>query len=228
MAFIDYYKIMGIKKDTPQGEIRSAYLRRTKQFHPDLHADDPKAEAKFKALQEAYAVLSDPEKRALYNRYGEHWKEMSEAAAAGGGGASGRAYAGGDRFAGSFGGEEFSSFFDNLFGHGPGGARSWGAGFGGRGGQGFEDPRAADLHATVGIDLYTALLGGDVLLAAPAGRLRLHVRPETQNGAMVRLKGKGRVRADGSRGDLIVTYSVTLPQHLSERQKELLREMRAS
>lgn len=63
MAFIDYYKIMGIPKDTPQSEIRKAYTKRARQFHPDLHPDDPKAKAKFQALNEANAVLSDPEKR---------------------------------------------------------------------------------------------------------------------------------------------------------------------
>ena len=60
MAFIDYYKILGVAKDIPQADIRKAYLKRTKQFHPDLHPDDPKAKAKFQALNEAYAVLSDP------------------------------------------------------------------------------------------------------------------------------------------------------------------------
>lgn len=61
MAFIDYYKIMGISKDTPQKDIKAAYKKRAKQFHPDLHPDDPKAKAKFQALNEAYDVLNDPE-----------------------------------------------------------------------------------------------------------------------------------------------------------------------
>ena len=74
MAFIDYYKIMGISKDTPQKDIKAAYKKRAKQFHPDLHPDDPKAKAKFQALNEAYDVLNDPEKRAKYDQYGEHWK----------------------------------------------------------------------------------------------------------------------------------------------------------
>ena len=86
MAFIDYYKIMGISKDTPQKDIKAAYKKRAKQFHPDLHPDDPKAKAKFQALNEAYDVLSDPEKRAKYDQYGEHWKsaDMGGGASAGG------------------------------------------------------------------------------------------------------------------------------------------------
>ena len=63
MAFIDYYKIMGVPKDIPQADIQAAYRKRVKQFHPDLHPDDPKAKAKFQALNEANAVLLDPEKR---------------------------------------------------------------------------------------------------------------------------------------------------------------------
>ena len=80
MAFIDYYKIMGISKDTPQKDIKAAYKKRAKQFHPDLHPDDPKAKAKFQALNEAYDVLNDPEKRAKYDQYGEHWKMAGMAA----------------------------------------------------------------------------------------------------------------------------------------------------
>ena len=70
MAFIDYYKIMGVTKDTPQKDIRAAYRKRSKQFHPDLHPDDPKAKAKFQLLNEAYEVLSDADKRAKYDQFG--------------------------------------------------------------------------------------------------------------------------------------------------------------
>lgn len=66
MAFIDYYKIMGIPKDTPQKDIRAAYKKRARLFHPDLHPEDPKAKIKFQMLNEANEVLSDPEKRAKY------------------------------------------------------------------------------------------------------------------------------------------------------------------
>ena len=81
---------MGISKDTPQKDIKAAYKKRAKQFHPDLHPDDPKAKAKFQALNEAYDVLNDPEKRAKYDQYGEHWKMAGMS-----GGADGRAGAGG-------------------------------------------------------------------------------------------------------------------------------------
>ena len=73
MAFIDYYKILGVDKTIPQKDVKKAYLKRAKQFHPDLHPDDPKAQAKFQALQEAYDVIGDPEKRKKYDQYGEQW-----------------------------------------------------------------------------------------------------------------------------------------------------------
>ena len=117
---------MGISKDTPQKDIKAAYKKRAKQFHPDLHPDDPKAKAKFQALNEAYDVLNDPEKRAKYDQYGEHWKMAGM-----GGGATGGADAGG--FEGfdfsQFTGGGFSDFFTQMFGGGGGRARSYRSGF---------------------------------------------------------------------------------------------------
>ena len=75
MAFIDYYKILGVDKTIAQKDVKKAYLKRAKQFHPDLHPDDPKAKAKFQALQEAYDVIGDAEKRAKYDKYGEQWQQ---------------------------------------------------------------------------------------------------------------------------------------------------------
>ena len=82
------------------------------------------------------------------------------------------------------------------------------------------------MHANVNIDLYTALLGGEVLLQLSNGsKVKLKVKPETQNGTKVRLRGKGYDRGDGTIGDMIITYNVMLPTNLSERQKDLLRQM---
>ena len=71
MAFIDYYKILGVDRNIPQKDVRAAYRKRAKLFHPDLHPNDPKAKAKFQALNEAYEVIGDPDKRAKYDQYGE-------------------------------------------------------------------------------------------------------------------------------------------------------------
>ena len=122
------------------------------------------------------------------------------------------------------GGGGFSSFFENLFG---GGGRSGGfSGFGGQGGfggfGGQQQPR--DTQASVSIDMYTALLGGDVIVSIGGDqKIKLKVKPCTQPGTKVRLRGKGQ---GGS--DLIITYNVTLPATLSDRQRQLVEEMRRS
>ncbi|MCH5302757.1 MAG: J domain-containing protein [Prevotella sp.] len=218
MAFIDYYKILGVSKDIPQQDVKKAYLKRAKQFHPDLHPDDPKAKAKFQALTEAYDVIGDPEKRAKYDRYGEQWKEAGQFGGGGfGGGFSGRGnspFEGFD-FSSFGGGGGFSSFFENLFG--------------GRQKSGFERQNSGEMQANVSIDLYTAMLGGEVVIQQSNGtKLKLKVKPETQPGTKVRLRGKGSSRGDGTFGDLIITYQVKLPTGLTERQRQLLREMQQS
>ena len=215
MAFIDYYKILGVDKTIPQKDVKRAYLKRAKQFHPDLHPDDPKAKAKFQALTEAYDVIGDPDKRAKYDKYGEQWKQ-AEAYEKAGGGFGGYGGAGGNPFEGfdfsSFsGGGGFSSFFQDLFGGGMHNARAY-----------REEPR--NTQATVTIDMYTALLGGDIMVTTGTGeRLKLKVKPETQPGTKVRLRGKGRGGTD-----LIITYQVQLPTGLTERQRQLLREMQGA
>ena len=189
MAFIDYYKILGVDKTIPQKDVKRAYLKRAKQFHPDLHPDDPKAKAKFQALTEAYDVIGDPEKRAKYDKYGEQWKQAEAYEKAGGGfggygGAQGNPFEGFDFSSFGGGGGGFSSFFQDLFGGGM------------RGGQGF------GAHTTY------------------KEHLKLKVKPETQPGTKVRLRGKGRGGTD-----LILTYQVKLPTGLTERQKQLLQQM---
>ena len=234
MAFIDYYKILGVDKTIPQKDVKKAYLKRAKQFHPDLHPDDPKAQAKFQALQEAYDVIGDPEKRRKYDQYGEQWKQADTFNAGGfGGGAGGGNPFGGFDFSqftsGSGGG--FSDFFESLFGR----RGQQGGGFGGF--QGFSSGGASrqartssgEMNATVSIDLYTALLGGEVMITLSNGqKVKMKIKPETQPGTKVRLRGKGYDRGDGTFGDLIVTYQVKLPTNLTERQKQLLQEMRLS
>jgi curved DNA-binding protein len=216
MAFIDYYKILGVDKTIPQKDVKKAYLKRAKQFHPDLHPDDPKAKAKFQALNEAYDVIGDPEKRKKYDQYGEQWRQADAFGGGGGHGFGGGSPFEGFDFSGFTGGGGFSSFFENLFG----GGANRGAGFGGFGRQ--QGPQES--QASVSIDMYTALLGGEVIVALQTGsKLKLKIKPGTQPGTKVRLRGKGQ-----GGGDLIITYQVTLPSSLSERQRQLLEEMRRS
>ncbi len=237
MAFIDYYKIMGVPKDTPQSEIKAAYRKRSKQFHPDLHPDDPKAKAKFQLLNEAYAVLNDPDKRAKYDKYGEQWKQAEAYEQAGGSGGPFSGFGGGNPFgfgSGDFGAGNqgggfsfnmgsggFSDFFEQLFG-GASSRRHNSAR------QASGTKPQTDAQSSVSIDMYTALLGGEIILQTQTSKLKLKIKPGTQPGTKVRLKGKGYQRPDGTFGDLIITYNVTLPTQLTERQKELLAEMQHS
>ena len=229
MAFVDYYKILGVDKTIPQKDVKKAYLKRAKQFHPDLHPDDPKAQAKFQALQEAYEVIGDPEKRKKYDQYGEQWKQAEQFQGFGGGaGAGGGNPFGGFDFSGfgSAGGAGgFSDFFESLFGR----KGQQGGGFGGFQGFGSTSARthSGEMNANVTIDLYTALLGGEVILSLSNGqKVKMKVKPETQPGTKVRLRGKGYDRGDGTFGDLVITYQVKLPTNLTEQQKQLLRQMR--
>ena len=205
MAFVDYYKILGVDKNIPQKDVRAAYRKRAKQFHPDLHPNDPKAKAKFQALNEAYDVISDPDKRAKYDQYGEQWKNAQAYEQAGGG-------------AGGFGG--FGGFGGNV-------RDDFGAGGCNGGCGGNARHSTGEMNMNVNIDMYTALLGGEGIVKLSNGsKIKLKIKPETQNGTKVRVRGKGYDRGDGTFGDLIITYNVKLPTGLTERQKELLKEMK--
>ena len=202
--------------------MKKAYLKRAKQFHPDLHPDDPKAQAKFQALQEAYDVIGDPEKRKKYDQYGEQWKQADQFGGFGAGGAGGGNPFGGFDFSSFTGGGGFSSFFEDLFGR----KGQQGGGFGGfqgfsGGTSGFRQARtnSGEMNANVSIDFYTAMLGGEVMITLSNGsKVKMKIKPETQPGTKVRLRGKGYDRGDGTFGDLIITYQVKLPTNLTERQ----------
>ena len=212
MAFIDYYKILGVDKNIPQKDVKKAYLKRAKQFHPDLHPDDPKAKAKFQALNEAYDVISDPEKRRKYDQYGEQWRQADQMSGGYGAG-GGSPFEGFDFSSFGKGGGGFSSFFDSLFGGGASGFSNF-----------SRQQGPQESQASVTIDMYTALLGGEVIVALQNGtKLKLKIKAGTQPGSKVRLRGKGHGGAD-----LIITFQVSLPTTLSDRQRMLLQEMRNS
>lgn len=311
MAYIDYYKILGVDKNASQDDVKKAFRKLARKYHPDLNPNDPSAKDKFQEINEANEVLSDPEKRKKYDEYGEHWKHADEFeaqkkarqhAGAGGGGFSGFGGDGGSYWyssdgEGFSGGDAggFSDFFESMFGHRGGGGRG-GSGFRGQdfnaelhlslrdaaqthkqvlnvngkqvritipagvadgqviklkgyGGEGINGGPAGDLYITfriaedpvfkrlgddlyvdVEVDLYTAVLGGEKVVDMLEGKVKLKIKPETQNGTKVRLKGKGFpiYKKEGQFGDLIVTYSVKIPTSLTDRQKELFRELQQS
>ena len=310
MAYIDYYKILGVDKNASQDDIKKAFRKLARKYHPDLNPNDPSAKDKFQEINEANEVLSDPEKRKKYDEYGEHWKHADEFeaqkkarqhAGGGGGGFSGFGGDGGSYWYSSDGegfsdGDAggFSDFFESMFGSR--GRGSSNAGFRGQdyhadlnlslrdaaqthkqvlnvngkqvritipagvadgqviklkgyGGEGINGGPAGDLYITfkiaedsvfkrlgddlyvdVEMDLYTAVLGGEKVIDTLEGKVKLKIKPETQNGTKVRLKGKGFpvYKKEGQFGDLIITYSVKIPTNLTDRQKELFRELQQS
>lgn len=306
MAYIDYYKVLGVERNATQDDIKKAYRKLARKYHPDLNPNDPTAKDKFQEINEANEVLSDPEKRKKYDAHGENWKHADEfeaqqqayrAQQQANGNRQGEYWysTDGEHFTSGFGGNAsgFSDFFEELFGHrGATGGRTRGGfrgqdieaelqlslreaavthkqtfsingetlritvpagvangqviklkGHGGKGMNGgpdgdlyitfavSDDPafkrKDNDLYTDVNIDLYTAVLGGDVTVNTLDGQVKLKVRPGTQNDAKVRLKGKGFpvYKQEGSFGDLIVTYHVSIPTTLTEHQKDLFRQL---
>lgn len=119
MAYKDYYDTLGVTRSASEGEIKTAYRKLAKQYHPDKNQGDKSASEKFKEMGEAYAVLSDPEKKKVYDTYG-HSGQVPPGAYGGGGGADFGGFAGVD-------GSQFSDFFQGLFGRGAGAAAVWAA-----------------------------------------------------------------------------------------------------
>jgi curved DNA-binding protein len=171
MEFRDYYEVMGVKRDASQDEIKRAYRKLARKYHPDV-SKEPDAEKRFKEIGEAYEVLKDPEKRAAYDQLGANWKngqdfrpppDWDQGFEFHGGG-----YTGADA-------EQFSDFFESLFGRGGGYRRGYtrGGGF---------DMRGEDTYAKVVIDLQDAYQGATRALTlkhselGPDGRPRLKER----------------------------------------------------
>jgi curved DNA-binding protein len=294
MEFIDYYKILELDKSASEADIKKAYRKLARKYHPDLNPNDQAAKVKFQQINEAHEVLIDPEKRKKYDQYGKDWKhseefEKSRQQQQNRGGKPG---GGGYDFSGAdFGGDDFSDFFSSMFGGSQGGRRQnvyrgqdlnaelqldihdvfethqrtltingknirltipAGVengqtikipGHGGAGANGgpkgdllltfsirnttkFRREKN-DLYTDVELDLYTAILGGEITADTFNGKVKLTVKPETQNGAKVKLKGKGFpvYKKEGEAGDLYLTYTIKTPVNLSEKEKELFREL---
>ena len=300
MAFIDYYKILGISKDATADQVKKAYRKLARKYHPDVNPGDKESERKFKELNEANEVLSHPENRTKYDKYGENWKHGEEYAKAQQQQRQYQSQQQGGFSGADFGeGEDFSDFFQSMFGGNSGGfgRSSRGSASGkfkgqdvsaeinlqlkeaatthqktfeingkkvritipagvedgqkiklsGYGNPGVNGGPAGDLFitftiledknfkrngnnlsTTVDLDFYTAVLGGEVPVKTLDGTVNLKVKPETQNGTKVRLKGKGFpvYKKEGEFGDLLVTYDVKIPTDLTEKEKDLFEQLK--
>ena len=292
MDFVDYYKLLGINKTATPKDIKTAYRKLARKYHPDLNPNDKNAKRNFQQINEANEVLSDPEKRKKYDQYGKDWqhsdqfeksKQYQQQSSNSRGSGFSEAQSGGD----------FSDFFESMFG---GAGRSTGnrqakfrgedfnaelhldfidaykthsqtltvngkkiritipAGIengqtikiAGHGSEGVNGGPNGDLYitfsisnhsvfkrlgnnlyASVDLDLYKAVLGGEITIDTLDGKVKLKVKPETQNGSKVKLKGKGFpvYKNEGQFGDLHITYIVKVPTNLTEKQKVLFNEL---
>src|SRR6185503_11860805 len=124
MDFVDYYKTLGVAKNASAGDIKKAYRKLARKYHPDVNPNDKEAHKKFQQINEAHEVLSDPEKRKKYDQYGENWKHADQYEQAkqqqGAQGFGGGGFGGGDDFGqytySSGDDSAFSDFFESLFG----------------------------------------------------------------------------------------------------------------
>ncbi len=300
MDYIDYYKVLGLNKNATEKEIKKAYRKLARKYHPDLNPGDKVAEKKFKEINEANEVLSDPENRKKYDKYGKDWKHAEEfekakqqqGAYSGG---FGGGFGGGASYGGGYNEGDYSDFFESMFG-GRGGFSGGSRGAGkfkgqdikaelqlnltdvykthkrtltvngkdirltipagvedgqtikikGHGGKGVNGGPNGDLYITfriinntkykrngnnlyldVDLDLYKAVLGGELIVDTLSGKVKLKVKPETQNETKVKLKGKGFpvYKKEGQFGDLYITYHIKIPTNLTEKEKELFQEL---
>lgn len=197
MNYKDYYAILGVKRDAAEKEIRSAYRRLARKYHPDVNPGNKEAEEKFKDISEAYEVLSDKEKRAKYDRFGEHWRQAGRGA--GPGWPGGFTYDIFGDYEGGPGG--FGDFFEMLFG--PRGAArasrtTWGR----------------DIEAQIEVSLDEAFEGTTKVFTIASGqgasprRIEVKIPAGVREGSKIRLAGKGTAGPTGQRGNLYLTVKM--------------------
>ncbi len=208
----DYYKVLGVSREASPEEIKKAYKKLAAKYHPDMNPDDETAKERFQQVQAAYDVLSDPDKREKYDRYGSAFETMG---AGGPGGGTWQTFTGGpggmgeeidlsDLFGGREHGEGFGAFAD-LFGFG-GGRRTRGRRAGPR--------RGGDLRAEITVDFQTAVVGGrqTVVLSESGGSsktIEISIPAGIEDGKKIRLRGQGAPgTAGGPAGDLLITVHV--------------------
>lgn len=295
----DFYAILGVGKTAAADEIKKAFRKLAVKYHPDKNQGDKAAEDKFKELNEAYEVLSDPDKRKKYDQFGENWNRMGEQQANGGGGYRYQGAPGGQSFHfegdpsdffGGGGGGDYADLFENFFRSGgrsgssrssrakdirgsisvsledafrgaakvfevngekiriqlkPGAYDGLEIKLAGKGNPAGKNGKPGDLYLVIQVtpdplyervrndirqslqvDLFTAVLGGDVQLSTLAGTLKLKIPAGTQNGKTLRIKGKGMpIYNQTGAGDLLLQIQVTIPENLTVEQQEQFRKM---
>jgi curved DNA-binding protein len=194
MEFIDYYKVLGLSQSATEKEIKSAYRKLARKYHPDLNPNDPGAEKKFKQVNEANEVLSDPEKRRKYDQYGKDWQhaeefEKARTARERQGGFGEYTYSSGE-------GHDFSDFFESMFGSYAGGRSRRTRGFKGQ-----------DFNAGLEMDLREAYRTHKRTLNVGGRNIRITIPAGIEDGQTIKIKGYGGQGINGGpEGDLYLTF----------------------
>jgi curved DNA-binding protein len=206
----DYYKILGVSKTATPDEIKKAYRKLAIQYHPDKNQNNKSAEDKFKEVNEANEVLSDPEKRKKYDELGENWQNYEQRGGSTAGQdfdwskwQSGQAGDRGQSQGQHFNESDFSDFFENIFGGNYGG-----------GGRRQQSYKGQDYQASVQISLEEAYAGAARQLDLGNEKLKINLKPGTHEGQVLRLKGKGANGMNGgANGDLLLTVHLLEHPH---------------
>ncbi|HET8574380.1 MAG TPA: J domain-containing protein [Edaphocola sp.] len=219
MDFIDYYEILGVSKTASESEIKKAFRKLARKFHPDLHPDDQDAKKRFQEINEAYEVLSDPEKRAKYDKYGKDWKhgeayeqarqaQQRQQGAHQQGGFEG--FATGQDYS-ETGATDFSEFFEAMFG----GSR--------RRHSGRNYPfKGADFQAELTLTLQQAAHTHQQILEVNGKKIRITIPAGIADGQKIKLNGYGDKGHDGGPdGDLYITFNILSDQRYQRKGDDI-------
>ena len=194
MEFVDYYKILGLDKNASTDEIKKAYRKLARQYHPDLNPNDKEAHKKFQQINEANEVLSDPANRKKYDQYGKDWKHAEEFEKA----KQQRQYSGGggQQFHGDFDAGDFSEFFESMFGHSRPGSRK-------------TKYRGQDYQSEIHLSLRQAYTTHQQTLEIDGKNVRITIPAGIEEGQKIKLKGYGAPGVNGGpNGDLYISFRI--------------------
>ena len=218
MAFLDYYKVLGVEKTATADDIKKAYRKLARKYHPDLNPNDETAKKKFQEINEANEVLTDPEKRKKYDQYGENWKHGEEYEKAqqqyqrsSAGGGSQNPYEGFDfNYSGDYDAGEYSDFFEQMFGSRFGGGRR-------------NSFKGQDYNASVELTLQQAATTHQQTFNINGKNIRITIPAGVQDGQKIKLKGQGAAGVQGGpQGDLYITFHITPDNRFVRKGDDLI------